>query len=114
MRKRNIFALLQVAEHKISSETNVAVLLNTCSYAGNALANIFTDRKIPIPIRRQAVIYTGRVGFLDAIPALEKLADRLESRMNGQSSMPFAPPSDSDEKSLLPAVQTALRLLQSP
>ena len=114
MRRRNIFALLQVAEQKISSETNVAVLLNTCSYAGNALTNIFLDRKIPLPIRRQAIIYAGRVGFLDAIPALEKLADRLESRINGQSTMPFATPSDLDEKSLLPAVQTALRLLQTP
>jgi HEAT repeat protein len=114
MRRRNIYALLQVAEHKISAESSVAVLMNACSYAGNALIDIFTDRKTSIAIRRQAVVFVGRVGFLDAIPALEKLADRLAARVNGQSAMPFAPPTETDDKSLLPAVQTALTLLRTP
>jgi HEAT repeat protein len=114
MRRRSIYALLQVAEQNISAESNVAALLNACSFAGNALADIFANRKTPVPIRRQAIIFVGRVGFLDAIPALEKLAERLVARMNGQTAMPFAPPSDSDEKSLLPAVQAALALLKAP
>jgi HEAT repeat protein len=114
MRRRNIYALLQVAEHKISAESSVAALMNACSYAGNALIDIFSDRKTSLPIRRQAIIFVGRVGFLNAIPALEKLADRLAARLNGQSAMPFAPPTEADDKSLLPAVQTALTLLKTP
>jgi len=114
MRRRSIFALLQVAEQNMSAESNVAALLNACSFAGNALADIFTDRKAPMPIRRQAIIFVGRVGFLDSIPALEKLVTRLETRMNGQSKMPFAPPGDSDERELLPVVQTALTILKTP
>jgi hypothetical protein len=38
----------------------------------------------------------------------------LAARLNGQSAMPFAPPTEADDKSLLPAVQTALTLLKTP
>jgi hypothetical protein len=114
MRRRKIYGLLQILESHPSAESDVAALLNACSFAGSTLALIFLDRKLSLEIRRQAIIFTGIVGFLDAIPALERLADRLESRMNGQRKMPFAPPSDKDEKSLLSAVQGALRMLKIP
>jgi len=114
MRRRKIYSLLQIVEYHPSAESDIAVLLNSCSYAGSTLAAIFSDRKTPFEIRCQAINFTGIVGFLDAVPALERLADRLETRMNGQRSMSFAPPSDKDEKSLLPVVQAALRVLMSP
>lgn len=114
MRQRNIYALLEVADYYPSSISNVAALLKACSHAGGTLSDIFSDRKIPIGIRRQAITFSGIVGFLDAIPALERLAGRLESRMSGQRLMPFAPPADDSEKSLLPTTQTALSVLSSP
>ncbi len=114
MRRRRIYALLEVSEHHPSSVTDVAALIKACSYAGGTLADIFSDRKLPIELRRQAVNISGIVGFLEVIPALEKLALRLESRMSGQRAMPFAPPPDVSEKSLLPTVQTALTILNSP
>jgi len=114
MRRRRVYALLQVADYHPSSETNVAVLLKACSHAGGTLSDIFLDRKIPVEIRRQAINFAGIVGFLDAVPALEKLAGRLEARISGQKSMPFAPPIDSNEKSLLPAVQSVLSILSFP
>ena len=114
MRRRRIYALLEVAEYHSASVTDVAALIKTCSHAGGTLADIFSDRKIPIELRRQAINISGIVGFLDVIPALERLAGRLESRMGGQREMPFAPPDDVSEKSLLPTVQTALTILQSP
>jgi hypothetical protein len=113
MRRREVYSLLQVAEEYPSSISNVAYLLNMCSYASNALGDILLDRKAPLPIRRQAINFVGRVGFLDAIPALERLSSRLESRLEGQTAMPFAPPKGSDETSLLPAVQATLTLLSS-
>ena len=112
MRRREVYSLLQVADQYLAAESDVAALLNVCSYAGVALADIVSDRKASLATRRQAINFIGRVGFIDAIPALEKLAERLESRMNGQQTMPFAPPSESDEKALLPAVQAALALLE--
>ena len=114
MRTRHTFALLQVLTQDPSLDRYVANLLNTCPYAGNHLADILTDRKTPLEIRKQAGRMIGRVGFLDALPALEKLAKRLEARLNGQRSMPFAPLSAPEEMDLLPIIQTALTLLRAP
>ncbi len=114
MGDRGFIHLLEVADAYPESESKVAALFNLCSQSGENLAKMMSDRRIPIAIRRQAIIYIGRVGFLEAIPALEKFESRLESRMNGQKSMPFAPPSASDENSLLPVVQTTLTLLKEP
>jgi len=114
MRRRKVFALLQVAEHHPQTQSDVAALLRGCSHAGKVLVHIFSDRKLPVEIRRQAIQYAGMVGFLEAVPRLERLAERLESRKSGQRSIPFAPPVDPEEKSLLHVVQTALTQLNTP
>jgi hypothetical protein len=115
MRTRNIFALLEVAVSDPRAEPHISRLLNACPFAGNHLAEILADRNITLPIRQQAAYFIGRVGFLDALPTLERLAARLGTRLSGQQSMPFAPPpSGQDESELLPVVQNALRLLRFP
>jgi hypothetical protein len=114
MRQRKIFALLQVADYEPSSQSSVAALLKACSYAGNSLGDIFSNHKLPIAIRTQAIKLSGMVGFLETIPRLEKLMERLETRMNGQRKMSFAPAKDPMEKNLLPTINSALELLKSP
>jgi hypothetical protein len=114
MRQRRIYALLQVAEFQPSSQTHVAALLKGCSNAGKILADIFSDRKIMNEIRRQAINFVGIVGYLEAVPRLASLAERLESGANGQRSMSFAAPTDPEDLSLLPTVQAALMVLNSP
>jgi hypothetical protein len=114
MRQRNIYGLLEIAEDYPSSISDVVALLKPCSHAGGTLADIFSDRKIPIEIRRQAIKLSGIVGYLDVIPSMERLAGRLETRTSGQRTMPFVPPEDRNEKSLLPTIQTALTILRSP
>jgi len=114
MGQRGYILLLEVAEAYPEAESKVASLLNLCSQSGEMLVIIMSGRKMPFEIRRQAIIFIGRVGFLEAIPSLEKFESRLESRANGQKSMPFAPPTASDENSLLPVVQTTLALLKEP
>jgi hypothetical protein len=114
MRQRRIYALLQVAEFQPSSQTHVAALLKGCSNAGKILADIFSDRKLGNEIRHQAINFVGIVGYLEAIPRLALLAERLESGANGQRSMSFAAPTDPEDLYLLPAVQTALMVLNSP
>ncbi len=113
LRNRPIFGLLQVAAQYPPAETNIATIFNHCSFAGSTLADIFTDRRHPVEIRRQAIFFVGRVGFLDAIPALERLIDRLAGRLNGQRKMPFAPPFLPDEESLISVAQSALALLKA-
>jgi hypothetical protein len=111
---RGVLQLLEVAEAYPETESYVANLLNACSQSGAFLAEMMGDRRIALPLRRQAINFIGRVGFLDAIPALEKMEERLQARMTGQKSMPFAPPSTPDENSLLPFVQATLTLLRQP
>jgi HEAT repeat protein len=114
MRTRQIFALLQVLVDEPSLEADVASLLSVCPFAGNHLADVVVSRKTPLEVRRKAVRLIGRVGYLDALPTLERLLARLESRLSGQQAMPFAPKSPSEEAELLPDLQLTLTLLRSP
>ncbi len=114
MRTRHTFALLQVLVEDPSLDMHAATLLNACPYAGNHLADILADRKSPLAVRKQAGRMIGRVGFLDAMPTLERLSARLEARLSGQRSMPFAPLPSPEELDLLPVIQTAMTLLRSP
>ncbi|MCK4977909.1 MAG: hypothetical protein KAS36_13325 [Anaerolineales bacterium] len=114
MRTRQIYALLQVLVYDGDLEPQVARLLNACPYAGIHLTDVVSSRKTPIEVRLNAVLLIGRVGFVDAIPALERLLARLESRINGQQSLPFAPQIGTEETDLIPYIQATLILLRSP
>lgn len=114
MRTRHIFALLQVSAENPGCEPQVARLLNACSYAGVHLTDLVASRKAPLEIRKQAARYIGLVGYLDALPSLERIVQRLEGRVKGQQTMPFLPPQADDELDLLPIAQTALAMLQAP
>ena len=92
--------------------SHVARLLNYCPNAASHLVEMIMDRKASLEERRQATELIGRVGFLEALPALERLYTRLGARMKGQQSMPFAPPPTHDEAELLPVVEKALNHLQ--
>ena len=55
----------------------------------------------------------GIIGYVEAIPALDRLSARLEARTNGQKTMSFAPPTDNPELELLAATQEALESLRA-
>lgn len=114
MRARQIYALLQVASFDSSLEPQIAILLNTCSYAGNHLGDILANREALVSIRQKAAHFIGQVGYCDAIPLLERLLNRLEARQNGQQMMPFLRVNENDEITLLPAVRGALNILNAP
>jgi HEAT repeat protein len=114
MRTRQVFALLQVFCHDSSLGAGVATLLNACSYAGNHLADILSNRKLPLSVRKSAVAMIQRVGYIDAIPVLERLELRLESKLNGQQIMSFVVVDGSEETELLPAIHQALISLRAP
>lgn len=114
MRTRQVYALLQALVEVPELTDHVARLLDACPYAGNHLADIVGDRTIEHAIREQAALAIGRVGFLDVLPVLERLETRLESRINGQRSMPFMPPTSESEAELLPALQRAIAALRAP
>jgi len=113
MRTRSMVALLQVAALDPGSASLAARLFNACPYGGTQLAEILSDRKAPLEIRRQAAQMIGLVGYLDALPTLDRLETRLSVRLNGQQSMPFALSSGPDESELLPVIQNTIEMLRS-
>lgn len=114
MRTRQVYALLQVLEYERELSPAIKRMLNACPYAGTHLVDILFSRKAPLGIRLQAVRLIGEVGYLDAMPALDRLQARIESRQNGQQRMSFAPSSGEDELALLPAIKHSLAVLRSP
>ena len=114
MRTRRIYALIQILPQSQELEQAVASLLNACPYAGNQLAEILASRKVSLDIRRYAARLIGLVGYLESIPALERLLARLESRIHGQQAMSFAPLEMTDETDLIPDIRRALAFLSSP
>lgn len=114
IRTRQIYALLQVLIDYPALEKHVSRLINVCSYANNHLVEIINDRKKPLDIRQQAISMIGVVGYVEAIPSLDRLSARLEARMNGQKAMPFAPLSENPELDLLVTIREALVSLRAP
>jgi hypothetical protein len=114
MKETTILALLESGVADKEMEATLAVLFNANSEAGLTLAEILSDRRKTLDIRFQAIRMIRRVGYLETINDLERLAVRLESRLNGQQAMPFAPPAEQDEQGLLAEIQAALYTLHQP
>ncbi|MCH7663130.1 MAG: hypothetical protein IH859_04585, partial [Chloroflexi bacterium] len=114
MRQRRIFAVLQVAVDHTGMKNHVGILLNANPYSGNHLADILADRLLTLAMRQLAAYYIGQIGFLDALPTLQRLEKRLESRHAGQQKMAFARLSSADEAELIPAIKNAISLLVAP
>jgi len=102
LRTRQIFALLQVVEFDRSKEESTADLLSYCSFAGEHLGQILANREATMAIRRQAAKFIGRIGYLDALPTLERMVSRMEDRR------------EEEDSPLYPALQEAIQLLRSP
>ena len=114
MRTYSLMALMQVLESDETLEPYIIRLLGACSVAGEYLADILANRQYPVVLRKQAAYFIGKVGYVDAAPALERVAVRLESRVNGQSIMFDTGAGESDESSLLGTIHEALERLKAP
>jgi hypothetical protein len=114
IRTRQIYGLLQILVVYPTLEESVSRLINACSYANHQLVDIVNERTKPLEIRQVAIRIIGAVGYVEAIPALDRLSARLEARMNGQRAMPFAPPSEKTEVDLLVTIRETLTSLREP
>jgi len=114
IRTRQILYILQALAYDSSIDNQVIVVMKECSQAGEYLAGILADRQLPLNIRKLSAYLVGEIGYLDAIPTLEKLQARLEVRAEGQQYMPFHIQEQSEDNQLLPEVQKALTKLQAP
>jgi hypothetical protein len=113
MSEATVYGLLEVALADQQAEKSVYHIFNACPYAGKYLGDILTQWKNPLPIRQKAIYFIGLVGYLEALPALERLFNRLEARQNGQYMMAFAPPSSKSDEDLLPYLRIAMNQLSA-
>jgi hypothetical protein len=113
MRTRGVFALLQLAESGLISDDNIAKILNYNPFAGVHLAKIVSDWQMPVSIRKKAAVIVGLVGYMDAIPVLQRIFSRLESRYSGKQISMWNI-DENGEASLLPIVKDVLTALQAP
>lgn len=109
MRTRQIYALLEAAAFDQQSKPSVSVLLRYCSFAGQHLSELLSDRKTPLKIRKFALQFIEQIGYLEALPNLERLERRLKSKVNGQEDF-----DEQDEASLIPLLQSAMDCLKAP
>ena len=105
--RREILALLQLAEIDPYAEEQIINLLCACSCAGGHLINITNDRGTSLSIRKLSLKFIGRVGYLEALPDLLRLETRLKARTNSNHN-------EDSQTSLLPLITEALTLLQTP
>ena len=108
LEEEDILAILQASEVDPSLDSDIEVLFRSSSIAGYHLVNILKDRRQPSRVRELATEYVGRIGYLDAIPVLERLKNRMIAKQNGQKAFPFNQHTISKESQLLTRIRTAL------
>jgi len=111
MRRREIYALLQVINQDAERLEPVALLLEACSFSGETMLAIVKDRHADLNIRVAAVQAIAAIGYLDAIAVLERLHQRIAGQIAGQIPMAFAGRLEAEGELLIPALQEALRFL---
>jgi len=70
--------ILEIADIYLAAENFIKNILKICSCAGQILGGIVNDRKNPPNLRRQAVFFSGEIGFVEMVPILENLIQRTE------------------------------------
>jgi hypothetical protein len=113
MREGAIYGLLEVAVIDPLVEKPIYHLFNACPFAGKYLGDILAQWKNPLLIRQKAVYFVGLVGYLEALPVLERIQSRLEARQIGQYAMSFAPPSIKSDEDILPSLRIAIKQLST-
>lgn len=113
MGEKTVYGLLEVALMDPHAEKSVYHLFNACPQAGMYLGEILSHYKNPLPIRQRAIYFVGLVGFTEALPALERLLNRLTARSNEQFAMSFAPPAANTEDDITPSLRIAIHQLST-
>jgi hypothetical protein len=107
--EETILGILEVAVMDPQAEKAVYDLLNACPFAGRFLGDILTEWKHPLAIRQKAIHFVGLVGYMEILPVLERLLDRLEARQTGQYTMSFASSSARSDEDIMPYLRIAIK-----
>jgi HEAT repeat protein len=111
--KAGVLALLELAVQDQTLIAHISKLLNFIPKAGDNLKEFAGNRDKMIEVRRMAIFFIGRIGYVDAAGELQRLRNRIETRQTGQKRMPFAPPmADDNEEGLLQEINKTLSALR--
>ncbi len=113
MREATVYGLLEVAIADEQAEKSIFHIFNACPYVGRYLGDILTEWKNTLAVRQKAIYFIGLVGYLEALPVLERILNRLEARQVGQYVMAFGPSSTKSEDNLLPYLRIAINQLNA-
>jgi HEAT repeat protein len=112
MRTREVYAILQVMAHDSNERDCVCTILNACSFAGETMKRILSDRKVEMSVRVAAAEAVGCVGFLDALPALRALDRRISDLALDHEQDSLLPIHKAEVEELLPVVRDALQAFE--
>lgn len=104
IRQREIFALVQVAAACEGRTEAVCRLLAMCPFSGPTLVRILGNPSSALNVRAKAATLIGMIGYIEAAPILEKLAERLSQ---SASQVPLAGRARAEAEGLLPEVLAA-------
>lgn len=104
-------SLLYLLGERPASQESVCRILDAFSGAGEMLIAILMDRNEECVVKIAAAQVVAEVGYLAAIPVLEELTKRLESRRGDQLRMGFAPRPGNNDALLLTALKQTHRAL---
>jgi len=113
MHEATVYGLIEVSIADPQADQSIYHIFNACPYVGKYLGDMLTQWKNPLPIRQKAIYFIGLVGYLEALPVLERLLNRLEARQNGQFTMAFAPPANKSDEDLFPYLRIAINQLNA-
>jgi hypothetical protein len=106
-----VYKLLEVALVDPYSEQSIFQILNLCPLAGKYLGEILADGKNPLPVRHKAIHFVGWVGYIEALPILKRLLDRMETRQSQQYAMSFASQIHQPDDGIMAALRIAINRL---
>lgn len=109
-----IIAILETSIQNPLLDSSIATIFKGCQDSENYLTEIAINRKLGLDLRKQAIHFLGKVGYVESLPHLERLIMRLESRVNGQQPLPFSQIDPTDEIELLPTLKSVYTILQAP
>lgn len=110
MHRNQIVSLLNLADAEENTYQHVCKIIGQCSYAGDHLADIIADRGSGLAMRQIAARLVGDIGYLSALPTLERISSRLEAKRNNSS---LGLDRLNGESALLPILQDALSQLKN-
>jgi hypothetical protein len=108
-----VFGLLEVSVMEPQADKPISQILNSCPLGGKFLGNVLNEWKNPLAIREKAIYFIGEVGYMEMLPILERLLDRLEARQNGQYSMSFAPSSSRADEEIIRDLRIAINRMSA-